>query len=74
MTSTDSEVSGMTTHRIEALTDGIFAVAMTLPVLDLKLSAGLGAGGGGRRRDDRGDKGGVRAGEEGLKRINIMNY
>jgi len=31
MTSTDSEVSGMTTHRIEALTDGIFAVAMATP-------------------------------------------
>jgi uncharacterized membrane protein len=40
MTSTDSEVSGMTTHRIEALTDGIFAVAMTLLVLNLKLPQG----------------------------------
>jgi len=37
MTSTDADVPGMTTHRIEALTDGIFAVAMTLLVLDLKL-------------------------------------
>ncbi len=40
MTSTDSEVPGMTTHRIEALTDGIFAVAMTLLVLNLKLPQG----------------------------------
>jgi uncharacterized membrane protein len=40
MTSTDSEISGMTTHRIEALTDGIFAVAMTLLVLNLKLPQG----------------------------------
>jgi uncharacterized membrane protein len=44
MTSTDSEVSGMTTHRIEALTDGIFAVAMTLLVLNLKLPQGGGEG------------------------------
>jgi hypothetical protein len=28
---------GMTTHRIEALTDGIFAIAMTLLVLNLAL-------------------------------------
>jgi len=27
----------MTTHRIEALTDGIFAIAMTLLVLNLAL-------------------------------------
>ena len=40
MTSTDSDVPGMTTHRIEALTDGIFAVAMTLLVLNLKLPQG----------------------------------
>jgi len=32
MASTDSDVPGMTTHRIEAQTDGIFAVAMTLLV------------------------------------------
>ncbi len=40
MTSTDAEVPGMTTYRIEALTDGIFAVAMTLLVLNLKLPQG----------------------------------
>jgi uncharacterized membrane protein len=40
----DSEVPGMTTHRIEALTDGIFAVAMTLLVLNLKLPQGGGEG------------------------------
>ncbi|HOO52850.1 MAG TPA: TMEM175 family protein [Methanothrix sp.] len=40
MTSTDSDIPGMTTHRIEGLTDGIFAVTMTLLVLDLKLSHG----------------------------------
>jgi len=40
MTSQDADVPGMTTHRIEALTDGIFAVAMTLLVLNLKLPQG----------------------------------
>ena len=44
MTSHDSEVSGMTTHRIESLTDGIFAVAMTLLVLNLKLPQDVGVG------------------------------
>jgi uncharacterized membrane protein len=44
MPSTDSDVPGMTTHRIEALTDGIFAVAMTLLVLNLKLPQGGGEG------------------------------
>jgi hypothetical protein len=39
-TSTDSEVPEMTTGRIEALTDGIFAVAMTLLVLSLLLPRG----------------------------------
>jgi len=40
MTSQDAEVPGMTTNRIENLTDGIFAVAMTLLVLNLKLPQG----------------------------------
>lgn len=40
MTHQDAEVPGMTTNRIEALTDGIFAVAMTLLVLNLKLPQG----------------------------------
>jgi len=44
MTSHDAEISGMTTHRIEALTDGIFAVTMTLLVLNLKLPQGGGEG------------------------------
>ncbi len=36
MTASNSDESelGMTTHRIEALTDGIFAIAMTLLVFD----------------------------------------
>ncbi|TKJ44917.1 DUF1211 domain-containing membrane protein, partial [Candidatus Aerophobetes bacterium Ae_b3a] len=33
----DASELGMTTHRIEALTDGIFAIAMTLLVLTLDL-------------------------------------
>ncbi len=33
----DATESGVTTHRIEALTDGIFAIAMTLLVLTLAL-------------------------------------
>ncbi len=33
----DTSEPGMTTHRIEALTDGIFAIAMTLLVLTLDL-------------------------------------
>jgi len=33
----DASEPGMTTHRIEALTDGIFAIAMTLLVLTLDL-------------------------------------
>jgi len=39
MTASNSDESelGMTTHRIEALTDGIFAIAMTLLVLNLAL-------------------------------------
>jgi uncharacterized membrane protein len=45
MTSTDSEVPEMTTGRIEALTDGIFAVAMTLLALNLKLPRGGGVQG-----------------------------
>jgi len=36
MTPTD-EAAGLSKHRIEALADGIFAVAMTLLVLDIKL-------------------------------------
>ncbi|MBL8525273.1 MAG: DUF1211 domain-containing protein, partial [Betaproteobacteria bacterium] len=32
-------VSAMSKHRIEALTDGIYAVAMTLLVIELKLPA-----------------------------------
>lgn len=40
MTSQDADVPGMTTDRIENLTDGIFAVAMTLLVLNLKLPQG----------------------------------
>ena len=35
--SSDESELGMTTHRIEALTDGIFAIAMTLLVLNLAL-------------------------------------
>lgn len=35
--SVNGSESGMTTHRIEALTDGIFAIAMTLLVLTLDL-------------------------------------
>lgn len=37
VSSPDDLESGMTTHRIEALTDGIFAIAMTLLVLNLAL-------------------------------------
>jgi len=36
MTRTD-EAAGLSKHRVEALADGIFAVAMTLLVLDIKL-------------------------------------
>ena len=35
--SSDESEPGMTTHRIEALTDGIFAIAMTLLVLTLDI-------------------------------------
>jgi uncharacterized membrane protein len=35
--SSDASQPGMTTHRIEALADGIFAIAMTLLVLNLAL-------------------------------------
>jgi len=35
----DSSELGLTTHRIEALTDGVFAIAMTLLVLNLQLPA-----------------------------------
>ncbi len=35
--SSDESEFGMTTHRIEALTDGLFAIAMTLLVLNLSL-------------------------------------
>ena len=34
-----SSYSGLSKHRIEALTDGIYAVAMTLLVIELKLPA-----------------------------------
>ncbi len=34
-----SQFSGLSKHRIEALTDGIYAVAMTLLVIELKLPA-----------------------------------
>ena len=34
-----STISGLSKHRIEALTDGIYAVAMTLLVIELKLPA-----------------------------------
>ena len=34
-----SQYSGLSKHRIEALTDGIYAVAMTLLVIELKLPA-----------------------------------
>ena len=37
MTETPTSRRGLTKHRIEALADGIFAVAMTLLVLDIKL-------------------------------------
>ncbi len=37
VSSSDAPEFGMTTHRIEALTDGIFAIAMTLLVLNLSL-------------------------------------
>ena len=37
VSSPDDLESGMTTRRIEALTDGIFAIAMTLLVLNLAL-------------------------------------
>jgi uncharacterized membrane protein len=33
----EAPVAGLSAHRIEALTDGIYAVAMTLLVIDLKL-------------------------------------
>ena len=34
---TDIASGGLPTHRIEALTDGIYAVAMTLLVIDIKI-------------------------------------
>ena len=37
MTPPTDEAAGLSKHRIEALADGIFAVAMTLLVLDIKL-------------------------------------
>ena len=37
MTKSDDAELGMTTHRIESLTDGIFSIAMTLLVLNLAL-------------------------------------
>lgn len=36
-TARDQEPTGLSKHRLEALTDGIFAVTMTLLVIDLKL-------------------------------------
>jgi uncharacterized membrane protein len=37
MAETNASEPGMTTHRIEALTDGIYAIAMTLLILNLAL-------------------------------------
>ncbi|WP_158675511.1 TMEM175 family protein [Nocardia stercoris] len=37
-----NEISGQSLERIRALSDGVFAVAMTLLVLDVKLPAGVG--------------------------------
>jgi len=37
MRATGDAIAGMSKHRIEALADGIFAVAMTLLVLDIKM-------------------------------------
>jgi uncharacterized membrane protein len=37
MTASSREVPGLSKHRIEALADGIFAVSMTLLVLDIKM-------------------------------------
>jgi uncharacterized membrane protein len=37
MAKSNASEPGMTTHRIEALTDGIYAIAMTLLVLNLAL-------------------------------------
>lgn len=39
MTESTSGLAGVSKHRIEALTDGIYAVAMTLLVIELKLPA-----------------------------------
>jgi len=38
----ESSLAGMPKNRVEALVDGIFAVAMTLLVLDIKVPQGLG--------------------------------
>ena len=36
---------GMTVHRVEALSDGVFAIAMTVLVLEIRVPEGGGAGG-----------------------------
>jgi uncharacterized membrane protein len=41
MTESPAAIAGLSRNRIEALADGIFAVAMTLLVLDIKMLAGI---------------------------------
>ena len=45
MSDESTPATGLSAHRIEALTDGIYAVAMTLLVIDLKLPEHLRGGG-----------------------------